>query len=293
MFGRSVLLLCCSLSATAIAGGQEVHAIKLKQPAAGQSYQVEKSEERTATILPPGVKSEKSTTFVNQVYRETVLETTPGTGTPVSVKRHYTKAEQISDGFTLKLKYDNKTLFVRKKDDQYVFQIEGGAELTGKDAEYLKEGYEKGGPGLHIIQGWLLPSQPVKVNQAWKPDLKPLLQFVEKANNMELDSDTCTGTGTLKSVYPKGGRQFGVIAMHLELVPKTFTIQNGKKVTAPPGNKVTLDWKTNGCIDGSSLETTMEIDLQVQAVLPIDAKDVIMMKLTNHATTKITEIQSK
>jgi hypothetical protein len=294
---RCYLIVLASFVFMTAAEAHDAHTLRFKQPAKGTSFLVDKQEVRSVKIMPPGaapvVKPNPVVTQVKQEYRETILETAQGPQAPPVVKRDYVQAEVTSNDATEKLKYNGKSVLITQKAGQYVYQIQGGEVLTGPDSEYLKEGHLNGGPGLHEIENWLLPKQPVKVNETWKPELPSLIQLVEKTNNMELEAEKCTATGKLVSVYKKGARQFGVISVHLEFVPRTLVIQNGKKIQAPPGNKIAADWKSDRCIDGSSLDGTTDVDLQIDAVLPIgaDGKENITMKLSNLVKIKLTETQ--
>ena len=60
------------------------------------------------------------------------------------VRREYTKAAIKTDGNERTLPYQGKTVLIEKKNDgKYHFRIEGGEEVTGKDAESLSRSFNK------------------------------------------------------------------------------------------------------------------------------------------------------
>jgi hypothetical protein len=293
-----LLPLCCWLAGATTAAAQDTYKIKIKQPTAGVPYLVDKHEVQTVSAMTKGKpedKPSKSVTVVDMNYKETVLKEKDGKLLPVPLNRHYLKAEINRDGKKETLVYDGKVVIIDKVKDKYVFKILGGKEITGKEAELLIQEFAPGNPPSWETEAPLLPKQPVKVDEIWKPDLKPFMEQLTKSSGWEMDPAKCSGTGKLIKAYKKGDRQFGVIEMHLEFVPSWFNVPGGKKIPAPAGNKINLNWTMDTCIDGSALEAGGDVHLQMDAVLPVgkDGKDQATMKLENQAKVKISEIQGK
>src|SRR5262249_33209296 len=155
----------------------------------------------------------------NSSYRETVLAV-GADDEVVKLTRKYTKAQALEEGKVVKLPYEGKTVVIEKMGDKFRFTIDGGEELTGKDAERLDKEFnakDKSGLGKKgkDFEKMLLPKGKVAVGESWKIDAAPLLDEIKKSGEIVVDADKFSMTARLTKAYPKGGRQFGVIRLEL------------------------------------------------------------------------------
>ncbi len=233
----------------------EAHTIKVKKAATGETIRVEKRDqgvESTKVVDLNGnvLKEEDKKTTKVYVYRETVLERV-GAKRPTRLKRQYEKAEVTTNGAATALPYQGKTVLIEKTGGKYTFRIEGGDELTGDDAKQLNKEFNKSKLDDAAMEKLLLPHKAVKVGETWKLDTAAINKALEGEGGLGLHPEKTVGTGKLTRAYKKGGHQFGVIAVHLDLAPKSFG-EGGKSLEAEPGAKVVLEFVLDVCIDGSS-----------------------------------------
>lgn len=258
-------VLIATLAVTGRTAAQETYTIKLKEAAQGDSVRVQSTEQADIKIrVADGNntelenKTEKKGEIVE--YVETLVEKPGGAKAATKLKRQYQTATRIEDGNKVMLTYHGKTLLIEKKDGKYRFRIEGGEEVTGKDADELDEEFNKSdfknlGPDL------FLPKKAVAINETWKMDAAPILKELEKSEKVELDAANSVLTGKLLKVYKKDGRQFGVIEFNLDLALKSLTEGNMK--IACKGSKFRVQGTIDGCIDGSVDTAVMKGTLQV------------------------------
>src|SRR5262249_48115620 len=112
-------------------------------------------------------------------FVETILEKPAGATTATKLKRQYQTAERIEDGNKSTLPYQGKSVVIEKKDKKYQFQIEGGEEITGKDAEELDEEFNQG-DFKNLSPELFLPKKAVAINESWKMEAGPILKELEK-----------------------------------------------------------------------------------------------------------------
>jgi hypothetical protein len=280
------------LAAPAAAGAQEAYTIKLKRAGQGQTSLVDKTESATQAIKVADnngnvlqEKDEKQTKHM--VYKETVLEKKAGQRA-TRLKRQYEKATVTVGGDTKTLPYQGKTVLIEKKDGKYTFRIEGGEELTGEDAQQLKEEFSKGKLDDEALEKLFLPKRPVKVGETWQIDPALLAKGLQEDARMEVNVEKSKASGKLLKAYKKDGRQFGVLQLNLDIVPKSFS-EGGMKVVLQPGAKMVVELKADACIDGSISSGTATSDVTVSAEALLPNPEQPMAKLTINVKAKGTE----
>jgi hypothetical protein len=267
-----VVAVCGLLAGQVLGAGEPTYTIKIKKSAAGLTERVDKTEQSTEHFKivdnnGNDLKEETKKTGHHYVYRQTVLEKKAGDAKPTRLKRQYEKATVTEGGATTKLRYEGKMVLIEKKGDRYIFRLEGDEELTGEDAKQLdKEFNKKTDLNEAELEKLVLPPGPVKVNGSWKVDPAPLTKILE---GMELNLDKTTVTAKLTRVYRKDRRQFGVIVLQLNLVPKGMS-KDGMTLAFQPNSRIMMQVTIDGCIDGSSTTATMSFtgDMAIEALLP-------------------------
>jgi hypothetical protein len=264
-----VVLVVGLLGSPAGVRAEEAYTIKVKQGAKGDRALVESQEsEKTqvkvldATGNAVEDKEEKKVTVLK--YRQTILEIPDAKKQPTRLRRQYDKARLTKDGDTQTLAYEGKTVLIEKKDGKYRFQIEGGDELTGKDAELLDKEFNKENDTKSELEKAFLPSKAVRVNETWKIDAKAFKALAKgEDDELPVDFDKAVGTGKLVRAYRKDGHQFGVMEYHIDL-PFKGTLGKAK-IEVGAGTRMTLQIKVDGCIDGQldagTADITTKLDL--------------------------------
>jgi hypothetical protein len=279
------------------AWAEDAYTIKMKENGKGDTLSVDNRETEETKVKVEGPdgkalenKEEKKT--ITEAYRETILEKPDADKRATRLRRHYTRARVQTGGTERILPYEGKTVLIEKKGGKYHFTVEGGQELTGKDAEQLDKEFAKQDAGGHRLEQAFLPMKAVRVNETWKIDPGPLL---EDLRPLEADKDKVVGTGKLLRAYKKDGRQFGVLAFHLEM-PLRGTIPAGdNKAQVQPGPKMVLAMKLDGCIDGTANEVAGDAALHIDLTGVLkgpDGKDYKMIIATK-ATKKSGEKEGK
>ncbi|HYT92018.1 MAG TPA: hypothetical protein VEL76_25105 [Gemmataceae bacterium] len=294
---RSLGLIGAAVLLAGMVQGQtsEGYTVKFKRPGARTVYHVDRREEQTgwATIKSTTGKVEQpkgNKRILVFRYRETVLEQPEGEPLPARLQRRYDKAAQTIDGKTGSFPFEGKTVLIEKKDTQYVFKIEDGDELKAPDAGPLLEEFGPSGGKKFEMENRLLPGKAVRPGATWSPDLGAFIKQLEASSKWEVDAGKTTGKVKLLRLFKKDGRQFGVLDVHLQFVPRTIPTLE-KRILAPPGNKVVLDLEINGCIDGSSLNATVTARIQMDTVMPAGGKDGEIVTLRIRNTVKETRTE--
>jgi hypothetical protein len=260
------------------------YTIQIKDQRQGDTYQTDKTEGSTtlSKIVDAAgktlVESEEQSTKTT-VYRETILERAAGKLHATRLKRQYEKAQVKTGNKTEELPYQGKTVLIEKKDKKYHFQIEGDAELAGKDARLLDEEFNKNDEDEFDLRTALLPKKAVALKDEWAVEMKPLLKSFSRATKMDLDADHATGTGKLVKAYQKEGVPFGVLEIHLEMPIKEIGTGKGT-IKLQPGAKWTMDITLDSCIDASRLDADMKVKFQIDAAGPVPLPDGSEAKLT-------------
>jgi hypothetical protein len=234
----------------------ETYTIKFKTDAKGaqtlqESRETEQSHLKVLDANGKAVEDKEEEKITVLKYRQSVLELPDAKKRPTRLRRQYDKAQLTTDGNAQTLAYEGKTVLIEKKDGKYRFQIEGGDELTGKDAEVLDEEFNKAKDDRSELEQalFLFPKKAVRVNETWKIDPEGLKALSKREGaEMPLDLDKAGGTGRLVRAYRKDGRQFGVLEFRIEM-PLKGTIGK-EKLEVATGTKMTVQIKLDACIDG-------------------------------------------
>jgi hypothetical protein len=266
------------LLAPAVGPAQETYLIKLKEPGPGDRGLIEKSETTTAvTKVVDGKQKELANqtqkSAQTSVFQETILER-EGKKRATKLSRAYEKAQVTKDGKTTDLPYQGKTVVIEKKEGKFHFSYEGGKELTKEEAQTLDQEFNRRVSDDVNFEKLLLPGRPVKVNETWKIDMGPIAKEMAADAQMELDAAKATGTGILKKVYKKDGRQYGEMAFKLE-VPIKSVGAGPKKIAAQDGSKGVLEFTMDACIDGSAASGVLKgvVKFDLTAKLPLSGGD--------------------
>jgi hypothetical protein len=254
----------------ALAWAEDGYKIELKmEPVQGETDRVvvEATDDSSITLKGAGGKvaseTKQKVTRLFQ-YGEETLEKEPG-AQATRVRRQYEKAQETKDGKTTDLPYQGKTVLIEKKNDQYHFRIEGGQELTGKDAESLSREF-----GSHTsfrvdtpAFGRALPRKAVAAGASWKPDLEAVSKDLAQGG-IEVDVARATGSGKLGKVYQKDGHPFGVMELELELPVQAINF-GAQRIVMAPNSRLSLAVKLDGCIDGRLRDLKIETKLVLAA----------------------------
>jgi hypothetical protein len=262
---------------------EDTYTIKLRDPAKGDTLQVNRTEEtqsQSKIVDAAGktlVENEDKGGKVS-VYRETVLEKPEGRAKPTRLKREYEKARVETKAKAEPLPYEGKTVLIEKKDAKFQFRVEGGEEIKGADARVLDEEFNKPDSDFDL-QKAILPRAAVGTGESWKIDMEPITTSFAKSAKMQIDAAKAEGTGKLIKVYKKGDVEFGVLEFHLELPVKE--IGEGKeKIALDAGAKWTMDITVDGCIDGSHTDGKMRATFKISAGGAVPLPDGTSAKLT-------------
>jgi hypothetical protein len=247
---------------------EETYTIKVKESAKGDRAQLESEETEQSHVKVLDAdgkrieeKDEKKTTVLK--YRQTILELPDPKKRPTRLRRQYDKAQlTTTDRDPQTLPYEGKAVLVEKKAGKYRFRIEGGDELTGKDAELLDKEFNKEKDDKSELENLLLPKKAVRLNEAWKIDPEGL-KALGKGDEEELpvDLNKAAGTGKLVRAYQKDGHQFGVIEFRIDLPLKG--VVGKEKMSLASGAKMTLQIKLDSCIDGQLSDTTADFSAKL------------------------------
>jgi hypothetical protein len=270
----SLALRAALVVGTGYAAAQEAQTIKLKDLAAGESAQVERTETVKVANLVVDAKGEKSrdttsTTVETLVFKETVLQR-DGRKPPTKLEREYTKAQFTAGGAAKDLPYQGKTVVIEKQGDKYTFTMKGGAELPAADAQLLDKEFNRHTDSRVENERKLLPKDAVKVNEAWTLDMAAVLKPLEKGGEMSFDAAKASGTGKLTKVYKKDDKTFG--EMHYLLKTPLLTLGKDKeKLELLDGSYANFDVSLDVCIDGSMLSEVRGVkkELQAKARVPL------------------------
>jgi hypothetical protein len=222
--------------------------IKLKKAGPGDVVKETKTESSsqkvTVTVMgQTQVKDEKAK--ATYVYIDEVIEKPEGQRKPTKLKRTYESAELTVGDKKQDLGLKGKTVLIEKKGDKYTFTTDGKL-LTGKTAELLtKEFSSKKQTGDEDF----LPGKPVRVGETWKIDVAKVAGELAEGG-MVIDEKKSAGSGKLVKVYEKGGKQFGVIEVTMDLLVSKLAA-GPQEIPLKEGSKLSVGLSMDGCIDGS------------------------------------------
>ena len=227
----------------------------------GQSYVVKDTDKVTSTTtvthpqLGVSLDPEKKTSEEELVYTETVLEKPAKKGDSIpKFKRAYSRARQTTDGKSSSLPYEGRTVVFQLKDGKYQATAEGEPALDAKVLDELAQ--KEGTPAPQGAEKLFLPRRPVKVGEKWTFDGKAVAKVLPEDDTFVLDPERSGGEGTLVKAYQKGGQQYGVIELRLNLaIKKTGNLTFEKP--AALDTKVTMDVVIDGSATaGTTSQTT-------------------------------------
>ncbi|HXG10433.1 MAG TPA: hypothetical protein VNK04_11765 [Gemmataceae bacterium] len=286
------------LAVVAFSQAQDAYTIKFKETSPGDIVEVdEQSTEqihiKVADAAGKPILDRAETKVKNFAYRETVLERPDPQKRPTRLKRHYSRAEVKAGDKSQPLPYQGQTVLIEKKDGKYRFQLEGGKELTGPDAQYLDNEFNKERTSDAEMRKLLLPGKPVRVGESWKIDPEPLLKELTRGEEatMNLDAAKATAGGKLLEVYQKDRAQFGKMEFLVEVPIKEF-VQGNQKLALQPGALIRITLTADLCIDGSLQTGVMKgnVSLTATGVLPTpdggQGKLTIASKFVGHEQRK-------
>jgi hypothetical protein len=269
MTRRTGLILLLGLTVgLALAKDQDAFTIRLKDAAQGDTVRVEKksSERSTVKITDSqgnSLKNHEESKTQILIYQETLLQKRPGDKKASKLRRHYEKATTKTGEDSRTLPYEGKTVLIEKSGNRYGFQIDGGEELTGKDAEELDREFNKQGGDSPDFNKVMLPQKPVRGGESWTFPTEALIQDLEKSAPMEFDAAGAKGSAKLVKVYERDGRRFGVIDYRIELPLKAFKMGD-EKAPIEAGASMMLTASLDGCIDGSQTSSTAKLRMTMK-----------------------------
>jgi hypothetical protein len=267
------------------------YTIKLRELKAGDKVQqsLTGTTTRTTSYEPKGtIEPEEVREKRRYEYVEEILERKAGEQA-TRARRVYKTAERTENGKKLTEVFQNKTVLIDKQPGGYRFRIEGGGPITGPDAKHLERSFND---DPHTSNQEMLPDRPVKLNETWSIDKEVIArEFAGDRHAFTVDLEKTTATGKLTRVYRKGGQQFGVIQLRLNLPVKDLKFQSGAKLK--PGARMTADLTLDTCIDGSvsDNEAKARFTFEFAATLPSKKGGATEMRMVGDATEEESEKQ--
>jgi hypothetical protein len=269
MMRKVVLLTAFSLLAgTAWTQEKTPLTLKLKDHAQGDTIAVEKKSTEHSTVqfsdsLGNNLQNKEERKSQHLIYQDTILQKQRGERKPQKLQRRYDRAEVKIGDAARNLPYEGKTVSIEKKGDRYCFQIEGGGELTGKDAEELDHEFNRQGDDPTDFNRLMLPKKPVRQGDSWSFDTAALLCDLEKSAPMEFDAAKAKGSAKLLKAYQKDGKQFGIVEYRLEFPMKAFKMGE-QKAPIDEGAVMLITARVDGCIDGSRSSNTAKLQMRMK-----------------------------
>lgn len=89
-----------------------------------------------------------------------------------------------------------------------------------------------------------LPEKPVRIGEAWKPNVERLGKSL--GNKLPVDGVKATASARLARVYDRGGHRFGIIDVKI-----SFPVLPAGGIPVGPGSRLEVTIHYDGCIDGS------------------------------------------
>jgi hypothetical protein len=276
------------------ARGQEAYAIKLKDAGKGETIADSRSEEVSAQlrVLDAAGKvlaDQAQKKSIQLVYQETVLERAEGR-LPTRLRRTYQQGQLVIADKKETLPFEGKPVLIDKKDGKYIIQIEGGAVLTGKDAQFLDSEFNSNKLDYLQMRRILLPTKPVQVNETWRIDPDPLIKDLTEGDGSTLivDRARAEASGKLLAVYVKDSRRFGKLIFTIDL-PLTELRQGQKRLPLQAGARMTVTRTIDVCIDGSAVCGSMEAVLQTDAVALLEGGKSGQVRISNKVILRETQ----
>ena len=223
------------------------YTIKIRVEQAGDKTEIDITETGTAEITFGGKGgAEKQDRKLE--YTEHIIDMPTGSTRPTKLTRTYKVAQQFDKGSGAKkaMPYEGKTITIEKRGAIYDFTVDG-KKLSPIDTFELSREFTK--PDNMKTEDFL-PKAAVKVGESW--DAGAALKGLSGVLPFPLDASKSKITGKLTRAYTKDGKQWGAIALDLDL---TVDSGAGPKGSASGTIKMTLTFDVP--IDGSSREGTM------------------------------------
>jgi hypothetical protein len=268
------------------------------KPAVIEKKETVKSRSKLVGIEPKTVlEDNKEEQTTSSKYQETMLEAAKD-GDPIRLRRKYELAQTTADGKTTDFPWHGKTILIEKENGQFRFSIDGGNELTGKNAEPLAGEFASRQSSLS--NELISPDKAVRLNESHEIGPKDLLKVFGGSigAGIKLDGEKARGSWKLTRVYKKEGRQFGVVDLlaDLPILEMTSSPQADpkavEKLAMRPGAKMTFHAVIDGCIDGSAATANNEVDMEINGTAIVPSADnpkfdlILSIKTTTKATAE-------
>ena len=248
--------------------------IKLRDEQAGDKTEQTVTETATVMYSLDG-KSEKVREDTKLVYTETIIDFPAGAGSPAKFTHTYTMAmkyDQAAGGMK-SLPFEGKTVTIEPA-ARSQFTVDG-IRLKGNDALDLSREYSLKGASK---KDDLLPKKAVKVGETWDLDAG-VLKVLGRDMSFSLNMTKSKLTGKLTRAYIKDGKQWGVIALDLDLVLNTVAAGGVGKSMArgSSAGTVKVTGLLDAVIDGSVRDGTMTMTVKMDVTRDEDGGE---MKIT-------------
>src|SRR5262245_17454567 len=247
------LALACALLAPSLLAAADKYDIRLKHSTRGDVSvcSCEDTREVAVTVRDgDGKVLEKTEETVVDVckFREEVVEKVAGRR-PTRVKRTYTEATRTVGDDAHNHLYSGQLVLIERADRGYRFTIDDGKELKGEEAGDLPAAFGEHLPTDEEFDAAVLPGRAVAVGEEWVIDRKRVAGLFggDDAATESFNLDKVKATGKLVKVYKKGGRQFGVLDVRVEVPLRRFEGAHPCRDGARMTQRLTVDT----CIDGS------------------------------------------
>jgi hypothetical protein len=268
MTRSTIVLAAISLVLTAVRGqAQEPYTLKLKEAAPGDSYLFKHTDniKTTSKVVDDQGNSQKPVTDTRSkafTFVESILQKPASQALPTALRRGYLKAAVSWNDKTQTLPMEGKVVLIDKKDDKYVYRLDGGGELTAEDTTELDLDFNK--RTFNFLDQDLLPKQAVKLQDSWSLDPAVVLKSMGKDERQHFDLDKAKLSARLVKVYDRDKSQFAVVEFQFDL-PLAVGALAGKGLKIL-GGKLVLKGTFDGCVDGSvfarSTKATMTYDIR-------------------------------
>jgi hypothetical protein len=195
---------------------------------------------RGGRLFPSTVKMSEDLAFWEQVLDR------PAGEAPVRVVRGYSAARYTEDGETHVLPMQGKRVSIERHGDHYTYNIDGGPRRPLRHREVLEAEFTDD----YRVEPYL-PKHPVRINEVYALNGKPMAASVAKYSGMEFDMSRVEARGWLVSVYDNQGRRFGKVVADLRF-PVTAVMAEGKRMGMGYNDVMVLQTTFDICIDGSA-----------------------------------------
>ena len=232
-----------------VRAADDAHVIRFKELGPGEisSYVVHETGDvsvrietaRGRSLFPQNVKFNEDLAFWEQVLEK------PAAEAPTRTVRGYGTARYALDGEPAVLPMHGKRVTIERRGDQYTYTIDGVRPGPNKHREVLEAEFSD---DLRVEP--YLPNRPVKVNDVYAINGKPLAAAMGKYSGIEFDLNHVEARGWLGAVYDHHGRRFGKIIADFRF-PVTGVAAEGKLWHMRHGDMTVVQTTFDICIDGS------------------------------------------